>query len=202
FVLYVMAGVLRLSGAVFAVWSLIAALLWTPTLVLLSASLGDALVAGASPLVGSAWGWRGAASLAAVMLVQAGRRVAGRGVRRRVAARIARWSRWEFWPAWLFYLPVSVWIAWLAIRHRGLSTITAANPGMPDGGLVGESKFHILRQLPSRWTVPSTLIDRGPLSDRMRRVQTECGVSGWSLPIILKPNVSQAGAGVTPIRTG
>src|SRR5262249_36632528 len=175
--------------------------LWTPTLVLLSASLGDALVAGASPLVGSAWWSRVAASLAAFMLVQAGRRIADRGARRRLAARIARWSRWEFWPAWLFYLPVSVWVAWLAIRHRGLSTITAANPGMPDGGLVGESKFHILRQLPPEWTVPSALIQSGPIGDRLDRLQAECETRRWELPVILKPDVGQRGVGVRLIRT-
>jgi len=79
--------------------------------------------------------------------------------------------------------------------------MTAANPGMPDGGLVGESKFDILRQLPSQWTVPSTLLERGPLSDRLRRLQTACEVSGWSLPILLKPDVGQRGAGVRLIRT-
>jgi hypothetical protein len=49
----------------------------------------------------------------------------------------------------LFYAPVSLWVLWLAIRHRGMSTITASSPGIPDGGVVGESKFRILSTLPS-----------------------------------------------------
>ena len=80
----------------------------------------------------AAAGWRVALGLAST-----------RG-RQRAAAAVARVWRWEFWPMWLFYLPVAVWTAWLAIRHRGYRTITAANPGMPDGGVVGESKFAIL----------------------------------------------------------
>ena len=40
FALYVMSGVLRVPIAVFSLWALIAALLWTPTIVLLSATLG------------------------------------------------------------------------------------------------------------------------------------------------------------------
>ena len=200
-VLYVTAGVLRLSGAVFATWSLIAALLWTPTLVLVSASLGDALAARLSPFVGSAWSARVGAALVAFMLVHAGRQMARPAARRRVSARLARWSRWEFWPAWLFYLPVSAWIAWLAIRHRGLATITAANPGMPDGGLVGESKYAILQQLPPEWTVPSALIDRGAIGNRLDRLRLECEARGWQLPVILKPEVGQRGVGVRLIRT-
>jgi membrane protein DedA with SNARE-associated domain len=201
FVVYLMAGALGLSGAVFALWSLIAALLWTPTLVLLSASLGDVFAARISPLVGSAWWSRLAAAIVAFMVVQAARTGADRHARRRIGARVARWSRWEFWPTWLFYLPVSVWIAWLAIRHGGLSTITAANPGMPDGGVVGESKFDILQQLPSTWTVPSALIRSGPPGDRLDRLRSECTSRGWQWPLILKPDVGQRGNAVRLVRS-
>jgi membrane protein DedA with SNARE-associated domain len=201
FVLYLTAGVLGLSGAAFAIWSFIAVVLWTPTLVLLSASLGDAFVTRMSPIVGSAWPARTAVAALVFALLQVARNAADPNVRRRISARIARWSRWEFWPAWLFYLPVTAYIAWLAVLHRGLSTITAANPGMPDGGLVGESKFDILQSLPPRWTVPSALIEKGRIADRLHRLQTECDVRGWSLPVILKPDVGQRGIGVRLIRT-
>jgi membrane protein DedA with SNARE-associated domain len=201
FVLYVVAGGLGLSGTVFAIWSLVAAVLWTPTLVLLSASLGEAFIARVSPIVGSAWSSRIAAALFVFVLLHAARKVADPRARRRLSARLARWSRWEFWPAWLFYLPVSVWIAWLAVRHRGLSTITAANPGMPDGGLVGESKFDILQQLPPAWTAPSTLIHQGAAPDRVRRLRAECERREWQLPLILKPDVGQRGIGVRLIRS-
>jgi membrane protein DedA with SNARE-associated domain len=201
FVLYVTAGVLGLSGAAFAIWSLIAAVLWTPTLVLISASLGDAFVTRVAPIAGSAWSSRVAAALVAFTSLQASRTIADPTARRRLAARVARWSRWEFWPAWLFYLPVTAYIGWLAVRHRGLSTITAANPGMPDGGIVGESKFDILQRLPSQWTVPSTLIGAGRPAERLRRLQSEAKDRGWSLPLILKPDVGMRGAGVRLIRT-
>jgi membrane protein DedA with SNARE-associated domain len=201
FVLYVVAGMLGLPGVVFAIWSLLAAVLWTPTLVLLSASLGDAFARQVSPIVGSAWSSRVTATLFVFLLLQAVGKAADPHARRRIAARAARWSRWEFWPTWLFYLPVTMYIGWLALRHRGLSTITAANPGMPDGGLVGESKFDILQRLPARWTVPSMLIERGAPDARLRRLQAECEARGWSQPLILKPDVGQRGAGVRLIRT-
>src|SRR5262249_45437452 len=109
-VLYVTAGVLGLPGAGFAAWSRPAALLWTPTLVLLTASLGDAFVARVSPVVGSAWSSRVAAALVAFALLQAARTSADPQARRRAGARVARWLRWEFWPTWLFYLPVTAYI--------------------------------------------------------------------------------------------
>jgi membrane protein DedA with SNARE-associated domain len=196
FALYVVAGILRLPAAVFALWSLIAALLWTPTVVLLTAALGDAFVARVSPFVGSAWWSRAAAALMVLVALHAARTLADPFARRRIAARLARRRRWEFWPAWLFYLPVTVYIAWLTLRHRGISTMTAANPGMPDGGLVGESKFDILGRLPVEWTVPSLLLDRGSVAARMARLCEEVDARGWSLPIVLKPNVGQRGAGV------
>lgn len=114
----------------------------------------------------------------------------------RVRARLARASRWEFWPPWLFYAPVVPWVAWLACRHGGLGTIAAANPGMPDGGFVGESKHDILSSLPERWTLPSVLLRPGTTAARVATCERVVWQRGWSWPIILKPDVGQRGAGV------
>lgn len=103
---------------------------------------------------------------------------------------------WEFWPAWAAYLPVIPWIAAMALRHRSLGVITAANPGMPDGGIVGESKFDILRSLPRAWTVPSARIDEGPLDARVGAVAAFAEHPDVSFPLVLKPDVGQRGAGV------
>ena len=102
---------------------------------------------------------------------------------------------------WLFYAPVAVWIAWLAVRHRGLGAISAANPGMPDGGIVGESKFHILQKLPAAWTIPSIRVERGPIALRMRRVADSVVRHDWRFPLVCKPDVGQRGSGVKLIRS-
>jgi membrane protein DedA with SNARE-associated domain len=201
FLVYMMAGVLGLPALVFSIWSLVAALLWTPTVVLLSASLGDAFTRRVAPIVGSAWSSRVAAALLLFATLNALRKVAASDRLRRIAARLARWSRWEFWPSWLFYVPVTAYISWLAVRHRGLSTVSAANPGMPDGGIAGESKFDILQKLPGQWTVPAILLQSDRAAERLRRLQGECLARGWSLPLILKPDVGQRGAGVRLIPT-
>ena len=81
--------------------------------------------------------------------------------RRLLVSSWRRLTRWEFWPMWLFYAPVALWTIWLALRYRGFGTIAAANPGMPDGGIVGESKFEILSRLPAESTIPSAALDPG-----------------------------------------
>ena len=47
----------------------------------------------------------------------------------------------------IFYLPVAVYVACLALRYRSLTLFTAGNPGIEAGGFVGESKFDILKNL-------------------------------------------------------
>jgi membrane protein DedA with SNARE-associated domain len=196
FALYVMAGVLRMRGVVFALWALVAAVLWTPTIVLLTAALGDVFVARIAPIVGASWPTRIAAAVVALGALHLVRSVTTKSRRIRIAADVARLRRWEFWPMWLFYAPVAVWIALLALWHRGLSTITAANPGIPDGGTVGESKFDILQRLPSESTIPSFLIPSHETATGIAFAQQEVSRRGWEFPLVIKPDVGQRGAGV------
>lgn len=188
--LYVMAGISRMSVVPFVGWVLVGALLWTPALVLASASLG-AVVARKLPLL---FGVLAATTIVVRVLMSPSNRL-------RLRARLARWRRWEFWPMGLFYLPVAIRVALLAIRHGGLSTITAANPGMPDGGTVGESKSEILSRLPSEWTIPFVLIGAGDRDERVHTVAAAMRERSWPFPIVLKPDVGQRGVGVRLMRT-
>lgn len=200
FALYVMSGILRLPMLVFAVWALIGALLWTPTIVLLTATLGDAFVARIVPVVGAGWVSRFGVAAVVLAALRGARVLASPRARVRIGARLARWRRWEFWPMWLFYGPVAVWIACLSIWHRGLATITAANPGMPDGGIVGESKFDILQKLPADAVIPSARLDTGEPAERLATLRTTLALRGWMLPLILKPDAGQRGLGVRLVR--
>lgn len=198
--LYITSGVLRVPLAVFSLWALVAALLWTPTIVLLTASLGDAFVGRVTPLLGAGWAARLTVAAAAFGLIQGVRMLGTKPRRVRFAARVARSLRWEFWPTWLFYAPVTIWIALLAIWHRGLTTITAANPGMPDGGMVGESKFDILEKLPREYTIPSALVPAGAVDERLPVLAGHVERNGWLFPLVLKPDVGQRGVGVRLVR--
>ena len=198
--LYVLAGVLRVPVTVFALWALIASVLWTPTLVLLTATLGDAFVRTIAPAIGAGWPVRIAAGVTLWIALRTMHRWGSPSARTRLAARVARWRRWEFWPMWAFYAPVAVWIVWLAVRFRGINTMTAANPGMPDGGTVGESKSDILRTLPPDVTIPFAVMPPGGATDRTAQLAAHVLAAGWRFPLILKPDVGQRGVGVRLVR--
>jgi membrane protein DedA with SNARE-associated domain len=194
--LYVAAGVLGRRAGWFLVWAALAGLVWVPLLVLATATLGEVVVRPFAFLLGPGWP---ALLVGAVALFLAVRTailaLTARG-RGQLVALVSRLWRWEFWPSWLFYLPVLPWLAYLSVRYRGVLTWTAANPGIPQGGVVGESKFAILEQLPSAWVVPSFLVPPGELGSRVERVRTALAEKGWTFPLILKPDASQRGAGV------
>ena len=124
--------------------------------------------------------------------------------RRLLAGAWRRWTRFEFWPIWLLYAPVVPWIAWLALRHRSLALVTAVNPAMPGGGLMGESKRAILASLaavaPERVARTRFLPSGAPPPLRaaaVRAFQTEAGLA---FPIVLKPDVGERGQGVAIVR--
>jgi len=191
--IYVAAGALGRKGAHFALWSLLAALLWTPILVLLAASLGDTFAGPFKRFVGAGWLSLLLAALISIILLRLVSQLTTEIGRAKLFAAVSRIWRWEFWPTWLFYMPLAPWIAWLSLRWRGFTTITAANPGILHGGFVGESKSQIMTALNGSNHVSLTiLIELGGLDQRVAKVERLC----WDWPIILKPDVGQRGAGV------
>ena len=192
--MYVCAGVVGMSFRRFATWAAIAVLMWTPVLVWLAVTAGDAAIRALSWGGDGGWAMRIAVAAGLFLVVTVGSRQLARS--RALTARLVRWSRWEFWPMWLFYAPVALWVLWLSVRHRGISMMTASNPGIPDGGVVGESKFRILSNLPSEWIVPSAFVKPGTPAARARHIVDVLHRRAWTFPIILKPDVGQRGVGV------
>jgi hypothetical protein len=200
FPVYLGMGTQRVDGMAFALWNFIAAAVWTPLLVLMVAYAGDAVAGGIERYLGTGW----IAIAAAVVLVYAAVRVAALLAteigRCRLIAAVSKIWRWEFWPSWLFYLPLLPWIAWLSVRHRGFLTITASNPGIPHGGFVGESKFQILQSIHSPHVIPTQIIRAADAKARLTQLGRILQMPGFSLPLILKPDAGQRGAGVKLIR--
>ncbi len=196
---YVAAGVVRTSLVTFSLWFMLAGLLWTPMLVGLAAWLGTRAEA-----LFERFGGMGPWSilLLLVLLVLLKRLVVPlftwRG-RRLLWGRIQRLWRWEFWPPWLFYLPVVGWIAALALRYRSLALVTAADPAIPTGGFVGESKSAILEGLGAQDPrVAPFLLLRAGEAQRVERARAF--VERHGLPLVLKPDVGQRGSGVRVLR--
>ncbi len=197
---YIAAGALGRDSRPFLVWAAVAGLLWTPLLVGGVALFGQLAAEPISRPLGTGWPaylLTAAAALAALRLL---RRLSTRRGRWQLWAGVARLWRWEFWPSWLFYLPLVPWLLYLSIRYRGMTVWTAANPGIPEGGVVGESKYAILTQLPSAWVIPSFLVALGEHSERVRYLEEMLRARQWSFPLIFKPDASQRGAGLKLIQ--
>jgi hypothetical protein len=121
----------------------------------------------------------------------------------RFLGRLKRWLRWEFWPPYLFYPPVVAYIAYLGIRFRSFTLFTAANPAIPAGGFVGESKHQILEQLKdaTQWLPCSTLLAVGVPVQRVAQAEEFMRRYGLEFPVVLKPDAGQRGSGVAIVRS-
>ena len=123
--------------------------------------------------------------------------------RRQLAGWWKRLRRWEFWPPYLFYPPVVAYIAYLGIRFRSWTLFTAANPAIPAGGFVGESKHLILKRLKdaAAWLPCSTLLAPGVSSERVAAAEEFMRQRGLQFPVVLKPDAGQRGSGVAIVRS-
>jgi hypothetical protein len=113
-----------------------------------------------------------------------------------------RLTRWEFWPPWAAYPPVLCYVLGLAARHRRLTVFTAANPAIPAGGFIGESKIDILRGLGSESVARSLSLEGTlPVAVKIERVEAFLLSLERPLPIVIKPDQGQRGSGVVVART-
>ncbi len=200
---YFAGGAMGMRLPAFLFYFLLAAALWTPLLVGAAALIGDPLLAWSG--AAGRWGWLvagvgllvfwGGVRLTVMMATHRGRRL--------LLGWWRRHARWEFWPSWVVYPPVVLYILWLGLRHRGFTVFTATNPGIPCGGLAGESKSDILRLFPedsaelARFTLiePATGLER-----RLDSLDAFMREHELDFPIVLKPDVGERGQGVGVIR--
>ena len=195
---YFAAGLLETSFLKFSLYFLLAAAAWTPLVVGLAATLG----AGAGTVTRLLLAGGAAYALVSVAL----RLTSFRG-RRLLVSRWRRAWRWEFWPPYVFYPPVVVYVLLLGLKHRCLTLFTCANPGMPSGGFVGESKIDILRGLStSAWS--HTRVARAAHLDttldpagRVRAARLFMEGHGLDFPVVVKPDAGQRGEGVRVVRS-
>lgn len=195
--LYLAAGAVGGSFRLFAGWTLLAVSVWTPLVVYASARSAARMEA----VLDHGWAGLLAAGLLLLTVRSLLQWIAGRRVRQRLTAAISRIWRWEFWPMPIFYAPVALWVGWLMLRYRGAGVVSAANPGIPDGGIVGESKHAILERLPAAWTIPAVRLDEEAAGPRLQRLREAMTSRQWAFPLVIKPDVGQRGAGVRLVRT-
>ncbi len=114
-----------------------------------------------------------------------------------------RLVRWEFWPMSVFYIPVVIYILYLGIRYKGFTLFTAANPGIPHGGVAMMSKsdiLHGLRNEPDRVASFTVLPAELSVDEKRQALQDFMDSNGFDFPIVLKPDFGERGKGVGIIR--
>ncbi len=201
---YFAAGTLNTSFWWFTLYFLIAGVVWTPLLVAVSAFLGGELM-GSALLAGRNFFLQAVIAIILVYVVaKLGVKLSTYRGRRLLVSKWKRMMRWEFWPPWIFYPPVVGYIAWLALRHRSLTVFTAANPAMPAGGFIGESKIEILDGLSrfKEYVARARLIESALTAEkRAERARAFMIENDLDFPVVLKPNEGQRGSGVAVVRS-
>ncbi len=200
---YFAAGVLHTPFRKFLGYFLLAASLWTPLIVGLSAGLG-------LPFMHSTWFGQQPLSIKLllggviifVIARLASSLVTYRG-RRGLARRWKRMTRWEFWPPYIFYPPVVAYILYLGVKFRSPALFTAANPAIPASGFIGESKNDILGHMSGarEWLPEFALIREGEAMGRVARAEEVMRTLHLSFPIVLKPDAGQRGSGVAVVQS-
>jgi hypothetical protein len=116
--------------------------------------------------------------------------------RRAKPAWLIRLGSWEYWPFEVVYAPVFLYWLWLSVRARSLFFFSASNPSIETGGMLGESKWGILRRIAPDY-VPKTIYVAEPqhTDALLQRIEEE----KLTYPLIAKPDVGQRGQGVEKI---
>ncbi len=188
---YLAAGFLRTNFSKFALYFLIATMIWTPLLVG-GAAYAQENVFASIGLIGIVSGFFGLKMIL---------RFSNWKKRRLFIGRLKRIANWEFWSLKVFYFPVVIYILFLAVRHRGINVFTSANPGILAGGFVGESKNDIYKGLASAAAQPFLLKyiflgAENSVAKNLQKAEQFIAESGLDFPFILKPDAGERGKGV------
>jgi hypothetical protein len=104
----------------------------------------------------------------------------------------------EYWSSNVFFIPLSFYIVYLAIRARSPFFFSAANPAIPTGGLVGENKADISRWIPTKYRPKNIAISS---SMSMSEIEKLLDDAFLKFPLIIKPTVGARGLLVKKINS-
>lgn len=97
---------------------------------------------------------------------------------------------WEYWPFYVVQFPIFLYFIWLSLRARSFMFFTASNPGITMGGMVGESKYDVLKKIPQH-LVPKSLLVKQPSTKE--EILQQMLHNGLSFPVIFKPDLGERG---------
>jgi hypothetical protein len=105
---------------------------------------------------------------------------------------------WEYWPFGIVQLPLFIYWLWLSLKARSLFFFSASNPEIPMGGMIGESKFDVLKLVPEE-VKPKGILIKLPVttSDVLDLLDQH----QFKLPVVFKPDLGERGWMVKIIRS-
>lgn len=98
--------------------------------------------------------------------------------------------KWEYWPFEVFYIPIFFYWFYLSLKARSFFFFSAANPSIETGGMLGESKFSILKKIDNSLK-PKTLLIQVPINKET--VIKNLQIHNIIFPFIAKPDVGERG---------
>lgn len=105
---------------------------------------------------------------------------------------------YEYWPWWLFYLPMTPYWLYQAVRAKSLTFFTAVNPGIVAGGFYGEHKIEIIKHISVEYLAKTIFIHLGTAFDELPKLLIN---NVLQYPIIAKPNIGERGTSVAKIES-
>jgi len=111
---------------------------------------------------------------------------------------IIKLKSWEYWPFGIIQAPLFFLWLWYALKERSLLYFSASNPSILTGGMMGESKYEVLKLVPDT-VKPKTLLVKLPTT--VTSITEMMRTSGLTLPIIFKPDLGERGWMVRKIRS-
>lgn len=207
--IYFAAGILKTRFLSFVLFFAIAAAVWTPLVVGATAWVSSgAMQMMKEPMFSREfWLTLFVIVVSAFVVLQFALRLATWRGRRLLAGTFLRWRHWEFWSLRTFYLPIIIYIGWLAIRFKSLSMFADANPAIEAGGFVGEPKQQIyegLRESPAaRKHILRYAFIAADLTqeEKLTLAENFQNDNDLQFPIAFKPNAGERGAGVFLVKT-
>jgi hypothetical protein len=101
-----------------------------------------------------------------------------------------RLTNWEYWPFGIVQFPFFIYWLWLSLRARSLFFFSASNPSIVMGGMLGESKFDVLKLIPEQYK-PKTIRVQYPFT--ALQVLSTLHENGFCFPVIFKPDMGERG---------
>src|SRR5688572_25901522 len=99
-------------------------------------------------------------------------------------------THWEYWPFGILQFPSMIYYVWLSIRSKSFLFFSASNPGIPMGGMFGESKYDILVKIPNALVPKTIVVDR---EASVNQVMEKLTRNGFAFPLIFKPDLGERG---------